>query len=222
MIAVHGVVKRFGYKYALRGVDLNIEKGERFALLGPNGAGKTTLLKIIATLLKPDRGKVFINGIDAFKNREKIKKLIGLVSHNTLLYDELTVKENLSFYADLYDVEERRINDILKFFDLYKRRNDQVSTLSRGMKQRLSIARALLHDPEIILLDEPTSGLDFKSKEKFYEMLKKIDATIVLTTHSFSEAKELCEKIAVINDGRILGVFRADEITKEDILSLYG
>ncbi len=222
MIDVQGVVKRFGYKYALKDVYLKVDEGERFALLGPNGAGKTTLLKIVATVLKPDRGRVFINGIDAFKNKQYIKKLIGVVSHNTFLYEELTVEENLNFYAKLYNVKGDRIKNILKFFDLYRRRHDQVSTLSRGLKQRLSIARALIHKPKVVLLDEPTSGLDFKSKEKFYEMVKKIDATIILTTHSLNEARELCERVAVINNGRILGVFSSDEITKKEILQLYG
>ncbi len=222
MIAVHDVVKRFGYKYALRGINLKVDKNERFAILGPNGAGKTTLLKIIATLLKPDKGEVFIDGINAFENRQKVKSLIGIVSHNTFLYEELTVRENLSFYAKLYDVEESRVDEILKFFDLYRRRHDQVLTLSRGLKQRLSIARALIHNPKIVLLDEPTSGLDFKSREKFYDLLDNINATIVLTTHSFNEAKRLCKKIAVINDGRIIGIFKSDEISKEEILSLYG
>lgn len=203
MIRVEGLMKRFNRLTALDGVSLNVQKGESFALLGPNGAGKTTLVRILSTLLRPTAGKVTIDGIDILEDPVEAKKRIGVVSHNPFLYDELTAAENLEFYAELYDCQPD-IPELLKDVNLEDRSKDLVGTYSRGMKQRLSIARALLHDPPILILDEPTSGLDMTSRKDFYKLvqqLKKSGKTFLLTTHYMEEAKELCSRGVLLNKG---------------------
>jgi heme ABC exporter ATP-binding subunit CcmA len=206
MIRVEDLTKRFNNLIALDRVTLHIKKGESFALLGPNGAGKTTLVRVISTLLKPTAGRVYLNSIDIAEEPEDAKRQIGVVSHNPFLYDELTAVENLEFFANLYDT----LIDpgaLLEQVALAKRGRDQVGTFSRGMKQRLSIARAILHNPPILILDEPTSGLDLTSRKSFYSLvktLKKDGKTILLTTHYLEEARELCSKGVVLDRGNIV------------------
>jgi len=219
MIEILKLQRKFGDFVAIEGLNLSIDKGESLAILGPNGAGKTTLIKMISTLLKPTSGTVRINGHDIIEESEKVKTQIGVVSHNSFLYEELTARENLEFYSRLYRISDnKKIDYLLNAVKLSFRADDLVGTFSRGMLQRLSIARSLLHDPLVLLLDEPTTGLDVKSKHTFFKMIKeqkKAGKTIVLTTHHLEEAEELCQKVAIMDRGRIIRSGAIEEITRD-------
>ncbi len=204
MITLENVVKVYSRFKALDGVSLSIGDGERVAILGPNGAGKTTLVKIISGQIRATSGKVEVMGKNPSQFSRELRRKIGFVSHNPMLYDELTAYENLKFYAKLYDVEESRIGEVLKKVKLYERRHSRVKTFSRGMKQRLSIARALLHRPRILILDEPTSGLDIEGRMELLEYLKNFESTIILTTHNIAEAERLCERAVILMNGKIV------------------
>lgn len=220
-IETRGLTKRFGWNTAVKDVTLSISEGESFALLGPNGAGKTTLIRILSTLVKPTSGKASIMGYDVSANPEEVKRLIGVVSHNPCLYDKLTPRENLAFYAGLYDVD-LNIDGMLETMGLLSVADDYVETLSRGMKQRLAIARAILHDPPVLLLDEPSVGLDIESRRSFHDMIRKLNSkgtTILLTTHFLEEAGLLCRRGAIMNKGCLVsevsfqdGIAEAEEI----------
>jgi len=215
IIEITDMTKKFGRHVALDRVSLSIEEGESFAILGPNGAGKTTLVRTLSTLLKPSAGTVKIAGFDAFEEPERIKKEIGVVSHNPFLYDDLKARENMAFYADLYGVGHDRVDVLLKKVGLQERAESLVGEFSRGMKQRLSIARALLHEPKILILDEPGAGLDIQSKRMFYDTIKELNrngTTVVLTTHYLEEVEELCQKAAVLDRGALRASGTLDEI----------
>ncbi|MFQ5975893.1 MAG: heme ABC exporter ATP-binding protein CcmA [Candidatus Hydrothermarchaeales archaeon] len=222
MVATIEVLKlqrKFGDFVAIDDVTLSIDKGETLAILGPNGAGKTTLIKILSTLLRPTSGTIRINGHDITEEAEEVKKQIGVVSHNSFLYEELTARENLEFYSRLFGISDnKKIDALLDAVKLHFRADDLVGTFSRGMFQRLSIARSLLHEPEVLLLDEPTTGLDVKSKHTFLEMIKEQNMkgrTIVLTTHHLEEAEELCQKAAIIDRGRVIKTGTIEEIKRK-------
>lgn len=208
MIRVRGLRKAFGPKTVLRGVDLDVAEGEFLTLVGPNGAGKTTLVRILATLSRPTSGEMWIRGIPIQAQPIAARRQIGLVSHRTLLYDDLTAVENLQFYGRMYDVPnlDARIADVLRQVDLYFRRYDPVGTYSRGMQQRLSIARAILHDPAVMLMDEPYTGLDQHATVMLRNVLQSLAAggrTVVMTTHDLPLGLEVADRIAILNDGRI-------------------
>ncbi len=173
MIELRKLTKAFGSKAALRGVDLRVEPGESLVIFGPNGAGKTTLIRILSSLSRPTGGKVLIGGLDLATHADGIRRYLGVVSHAPLLYDSLTAEENLRFFAQLYDMKApaRRISEMLEQVGLTARRHDLVRTFSRGMVQRLAIARALLHDPQVLLLDEPDTGLDPQAAEMLHGLL---------------------------------------------------
>ncbi len=218
IIEIKDLSKKFGRHVALDGISLSVSPGESFAILGPNGAGKTTLVRVLSTLLKPTSGTVKIAGHDVAEETEKIKRQIGVVSHNPFLYDDLTAFENLAFYADLYGVGQENTDALIKKVGLYERRDNLVGEFSRGMKQRLSIARSLLHEPQILILNEPGSGLDIQSKRMFYGTIKGLNekgATVLLTTHYLEEVEELCQKAAVLDRGTVRASGTLDEITGE-------
>jgi heme exporter protein A len=176
MIDVRNLTKSFGSKYALRGVNLRVMPGESLVLFGPNGAGKSTLVRILSSLSRPSSGTVHIGGLELAKHADGIRRYLGVVSHAPLLYDSLTAEENLRFFAGLYGMKgsEPRIRALLERVGLYSRRSDLVRTFSRGMVQRLAIARALLHDPEVLLLDEPDTGLDPQAAEMLHGLLSEL------------------------------------------------
>ncbi len=198
---------RFGTNQVLNHVSFEISEGEIFGLLGPSGAGKTTLIKLLTGQLKPDEGCAMLLGRDTRELRAAEHKQIGIMMDNFGLYDRLSVYDNLSFYADIYHVSRSRIADILKSIGLYEARNTAAARLSRGMKSRLSLARALMNDAKILFLDEPTSGLDPVTTREIHSVLgeqRKRGTTVFLTTHNMYEAEALCDHVALLSQGRIL------------------
>lgn len=208
VIEIQGLTKAFGHHLALRGLDLKIRQGEKVAIFGPNGAGKTTLIKVLATIMNISSGKVLITGLNSRDNAEKIRRQIGVITHQTFLYGNLTASENLEFYGRMYDVPQRkeRINEVVNMVGMTPRLHDRVNTLSRGMQQRIAIARALLHRPTILLLDEPETGLDQQATSILWEILSaegEGKRTIVLTTHSLERGLALCDRLLILNQGKI-------------------
>jgi ABC-2 type transport system ATP-binding protein len=218
-IQVEGIFKtyRSGWlrkkkKLALKGIDLQINKGEIFGILGPNGAGKTTLLSILATLLLPDRGKIQILGIDGVHNGHRIRERVNISSGNANFLWSLTVKENLHFYGMIYGLagkeREKKVEKLIELFNLKEHRDIPFDELSTGMKQRLSLAKSLINDPEVLFLDEPTVGLDpdvsIRIREEILSIQKERGMTILLTTHNMKEADYLCDRIVFLREGEII------------------
>jgi len=220
-IAARGIRVAFGATIVLRGIDLTVPWGARLALLGSNGAGKSSLLRILATLARPTAGAVRIAKQDALAAPLAVRRLIGVVAHQTYLYDELTARENLRFYGALYDLPalDARIADLLDRVGLTAQRNARAEGLSRGQQQRLTIARALLHDPPILLLDEPDTGLDLAAFGLLEALLRAEERTVLLTTHNLRQAARLCDRYAILNGGRIVAsapLAHGDDATLED------
>jgi heme exporter protein A len=208
MIEIRGLIKAFGSRAVLKGVDLDVAQGEFLTLVGPNGAGKTTLMNVVSTLGKPTGGRVRVAGYDVADGAPEARRQIGLVSHKTLLYDDLSAVENLRFYARMYDVPDAgaRMETMLRQVGLWGRQHDPVRTYSRGMQQRLAIARALLHDPPVLLLDEPDTGLDQHAAVMLGDLLRQAGAlrrTVLMTTHNLERGLELGDRVAILAGGRI-------------------
>lgn len=201
----------------MRNINLTIDKGEFLTIFGPNGAGKTTLIKILSTLVSPTSGKVVIDGIDIKENPIEVRKRIGVISHETYLYHELTAAENLRFFGKMYDAKniETRIDELIKQVGLTYRKNDRVRTFSRGMKQRLSIARALIHNPPILFLDEPYTGLDQHASAMFDKILSETNAhdkTRVLISHDIEKGIAMCDRAIILANGHIVHEMSENEI----------
>ncbi|MFA6306848.1 MAG: ATP-binding cassette domain-containing protein [Patescibacteria group bacterium] len=213
IIEVKNLTKKFGELTAVDNISFSVEKGEIFGFLGPNGAGKSTTISMLAALLKSDSGQALINGFDVNKQRNQVRKSIGLVFQDSSLDDKLTAEENLYFHADLYGVDKKifseRLPEVLKLVDLWDRRDHIVKTFSGGMKRRLEIARGLIHYPAVMFLDEPTIGLDPQTRFNIWEYVLKLkkekDMTIFMTTHYLNEA-EYCDRIAIIDQGKIVAL----------------
>lgn len=209
MIEVKGLVKSFGPTMALRGVNLTVPEGQFVTLVGPNGAGKTTMLRILATLSRPTRGTVKIAGQELPQGAAKVRRHIGLVSHQTLLYGDLSAEENLRFYGRMYDAPEldARINQVLEQVGLAHRRRDPVRTFSRGMQQRLAIARAVLHRPSLMLLDEPYTGLDQDAAARLEAVMSTVGTegrTVVMTTHDLERGLAVADWVVILAKGRVV------------------
>jgi heme exporter protein A len=218
MIRVRGLVKRFGGHFALRGVDLDVGEGECLALVGPNGAGKTTLLRILATLSRPTQGSVAIDGLDLADESTAFRRQVGFLSHQPLLYGDLSGEQNLRFYGRMYDLPDvaKRVDSMLARVGLWRSRHSLVRTYSRGMKQRLAIARAFLHDPPVLLLDEPYTGLDRQAARMLDQVLGEVgigSRTVLLTTHDLERGLSLSQRLAVLASGQI--VFEMDEANRD-------
>ena len=226
MIKVSGLRKSYGSVDALCGIDLHIKVGEFLTLFGPNGAGKTTFLKILSTIIKPTHGKVEIDGLDITDADDDVRKKIGVISHKTFLYGDLTALENLIFYARMYDVAdpETRSRELIKDVGLHGRENHYVSTFSRGMEQRLSIARALIHSPNIIYLDEPYSGLDQHASLMLTNLMQKLhtkDRTIIMTTHNITHGLEVSDRVVIQKKGKIVYEGETKNHTVESFEKIY-
>lgn len=219
MIQVDNISKHFNQIEALKNVSLKINDNELFGLIGADGAGKTTLMRIIVSVLLPNRGNVFINDIDVIKDYKKIRKMVGYMPGRFSLYADLTVEENLKFYASVFGTTIQQnyylIEDIYKQIEPFKKR--RAGKLSGGMKQKLALSCALIHKPKVLVLDEPTTGVDAVSRKEFWEMLSKLkqhDITIIVSTPYMDEAN-LCDRVALIQEGKILAVDAPQKITKQ-------
>jgi ABC-2 type transport system ATP-binding protein len=211
MIAVEALHKRFGSQVGLDEVDFSVPKGEIFGFVGPNGAGKTTTIRILATLAMPDAGDATIGGIPVTEDPDGVRELIGYMPDFFGVYDRLTSEEYLEFYASCHGVPRPRrrkvAHELLELVDLGDRAGDQVDTLSRGMKQRLCLARSLVHDPQVLLLDEPASGLDPRARIEMRELireLRRMGKTILVSSHILPELEELCTWVGFIDRGRMV------------------
>ena len=218
MIQCQKLCKSFDEHEVLKGIDLNIPRGSIFGLLGPSGAGKTTLIKILTGQIKYDGGNVSVFGKEAGKLTGEDKKKFGIMMDNFGVYERFSCGENLSVFADIYGVPHNRIKSILKEVGLESAYKKSASDLSKGMRARLQLARAFIHNPEIIFLDEPTSGLDPQTMRGIHKIIlekKQAGCTIFLTTHNMEEAAKLCDKVALLNEGKIIEEGKPDEICRK-------
>lgn len=210
MIEFKSITKSYGNILALDDISFNIKKGEIFGLLGPNGAGKSTTVNILNTLLKPDSGEIFIDGVNLYSDPDSCKMVMGIVPQEIALYENLSAMQNLVFWGGLYRVPgselRTKATEILELIGLTGRKDDSIRTFSGGMKRRINIACSLLHNPKILVLDEPTSGVDPQSRNHIYDLIEDLNRkgiTIIYTTHYMYEAERLCDTIAIIDHGSI-------------------
>lgn len=227
MIETRALAKMFGPKPVLRGVDLDIAPGEFVALMGPNGAGKTTLLRILATLSRPTLGHVRVAGHPLPEGASRVRQRLGVVSHHTLLYGDLSAEENLQFYARMYGLHQpaARRDEVLRQVGLYARRRDLVRTFSRGMQQRLAIARAVLPNPEVMLFDEPYTGLDPEASATLDGVLREVAAkgrTVLMTTHDLARGLALADRVLILARGVISFSAKRGEVDPAEFIRNYG
>ena len=226
MIHVKKLVKRFGLKSVLKGMDFSVEDGEFVALIGPNGAGKSTFLRILASLTRPSMGAVSVAGFSLPKEAAEVRMRLGVVSHLPLLYVDLTAEENLKFYGRMYNLAnlDERINKVLEMVGLTNRRDDLVRTYSRGMQQRLAIGRAVLHDPSVMLFDEPYTGLDQDASAMLDDVLRTVAArgrTVVMTSHDLARTEDLATRFDVLSRGKIAASATHKDFGSGNLLSFY-
>jgi len=221
IVRTEGLVKRYDRTVAVAGIDLAIDQGEIFGLVGPNGAGKTTTLRMLATLLRPDAGTAEIDGWSVTRNPDEVRRVLGFMPDAFGVYDDMKVWEYLDFFARCYGLpaagRRRMIGDLLELVDLGDRRDAYVQDLSRGMQQRLCLAHALVHDPQVLLLDEPASGLDPRARVELRELLRELRSmgkTIVISSHILPELEELCTSVAIVDRGQVLAQGRVAEIER--------
>lgn len=219
LISTQDLVKRYGENIAVNHVSFEVRAGEVFGFLGPNGAGKTTTIKIMVGLLQPSSGKVMVAGYDVQAQPLQAKATSGYVPDNPNLYAKLTGRELLHFVGDLYDLKrdqvERRVDELLRTFDLAAAANDTIDSYSHGMQQKISLAAALMHDPKVLVLDEPTVGLDPKSARLIKDILRQMadrGAAVFLSTHILEIAERMCDRIGIINKGELIAVGTMDEL----------
>ncbi|HEY1391192.1 MAG TPA: heme ABC exporter ATP-binding protein CcmA [Ktedonobacterales bacterium] len=225
-VAVTRVRKAYGLRPVLRGVSFEVAAGQCVAVLGPNGAGKTTLLRILATLTRPAQGSVIMAGYDALHEAHTVRRLVGYVGHAPLLYDELTARENLLFFARMYSLPEAesRVDALLARVGMRGRANDRVGTFSRGQAQRVALARGILHDPQVLLLDEPDTGLDEDAITLLHELIaerKAAGQTTLLTTHTLERGLLWSDKVVVLINGRVAHIGASAEVTLPELRALY-
>jgi len=222
MLKIENLCKSYGSFQAVNNLSLHIPSGEIFGFVGPNGAGKTTTMKIVCGLLTANSGKVFMNGIDLSNNMRMLKSKIGYMPDFFGVYDDLKVIEYLEFYASIYDIKGKEsvkiCNDLLELVDLTDKKNIYVDSLSRGMKQRLCLARSLVHNPDLLVLDEPASGMDPRARVEMKEILRTLRGmgkTILISSHILTELSELCTSIGIIDKGKLLMSGTVDEIVQK-------
>ncbi len=220
-IETSGLSKRFNSFTAVDHLSFRVEEGEVFGLLGPNGAGKTTTIRMLACLLAPTEGSAAVGGVDIKVNPLRVREMVGVLTENPSLYERLTAFENMDFFAEAYGLNDpaqriSRIKELLGFFELWDRRDERVARFSKGMKQKLAIARAIVHNPPIVYLDEPTSGLDPESakgiRDLIYSLSRQGKHTILLCTHRLEDAEKLCQRVMIINRGKTIAQGTIEEL----------
>lgn len=226
MIKVRNLIKRYGPKTVLKDLNFDVKQGEFVALLGPNGAGKTTLLRVLSSLSRPARGEVQIAGFQLPGQASQVRDRLGVLSHQPLLYGDLTAEENLWFFGRMYDIDhlQDRSSQVLELVGLSKRRKDLVRTFSRGMQQRLAIGRAVLHQPQVMLFDEPHTGLDQDACAMLDAIMREIASqgrTVVMTSHDLSRAADLATRFDVISRGKIVASGTKSELGVGNLLQFY-
>ena len=222
MIRVESLIKTFPGVRAVDGVTFKTEDGQVFGLLGPNGAGKTTTIRLILSILKPDSGRIFVGDVDVLKDGAKARSMIGAVLEDNGLYDRLTAFENVAIFGEMYGLDrttlKERIDRLFELLELKDIRNKKAGSFSKGMKQKVAVARALVADPPVLILDEPTSGLDVLTKRTILDLMKeekKRGKNILYSTHIMSEAEEICDVIAIIHHGCIRAIGTLQELRKQ-------
>jgi heme ABC exporter ATP-binding subunit CcmA len=226
-VVVTRVRKAYGLRPGLRDVSFEVAVGQRVAVLGPNGAGKTTLLRILATLTRPAQGSVSVAGHDALHEAHAVRRLVGYVGHAPLLYDELTARENLLFFARMYGLPEAesRVDALLARVGMRSRANDRVGTFSRGQAQRVALARGILHSPQVLLLDEPDTGLDEDAISLLHELMSERHEnglTTLLTTHTLERGLLWSDMVVVLTNGRVAHTGASAEVTLPELRALYA
>lgn len=221
IIEIKQLTKRFKKRIAVNNVNFNIENGEIFGLVGPNGAGKTTTMRMLVTLLKPDQGEIFVGGYSILKHANDVRRQIGFMPDSFGVYGDMTVNEYLDFFGACYKIHPHRraqlISDLLDLVDLGHRRDDMVDTLSTGLKQRLGLARVLIHDPGILVLDEPASGLDPRARVEVRELLlevARLGKTILFSSHILADVGELCSRVGIIEDGKMAALGTLQQLSQ--------
>ena len=219
MIRTNLLTKFYGNLQALVDLDLNIQQGDIFGFIGPNGAGKTTTMRILATLLEPTRGKAFVNGMDVTKHGSKVRRSVGYMPDFMGVYDDLKVFEYLEFFAAAFSIHRSKrkavVEGVLELTDLKSKKAVTVDSLSRGMQQRLGVARVLIHDPKVLILDEPASGLDPRARIEIRELLrelKRMGKTIMISSHILSELEEICDRVGILEHGKLVFSGTLEEI----------
>jgi ABC-2 type transport system ATP-binding protein len=223
-ILVDGLERKFGSVTAVDHLSFEVDEGEVLGLLGPNGAGKTTTVRILACLISPTGGSASICGHGVTLEPSKVRQAIGVLTENPCLYERLTACENMEFFAEAYGISLReqgkeRIRELLEFFNLWGRREDKVANFSKGMKQKLAIARALIHEPPVLLLDEPTAGLDPESAKEVRDMITELSSrekrAVLLSTHRLEDAEKLCNHVMIVNRGRCIAEGTPDSLRRK-------
>ncbi len=227
-IEIDGISKNYGYVHALRDITLEVLHGEVIGILGPNGSGKTTLLKVLATLISPNSGNVREYGLDPKKKGKEVRRMIGYLAYEPLLYREFTGEENIRFYSKFYQPSlrenlQKRLDETLNLLKITRWRHEPVKNLSSGLRKRFDFARAIIHEPRIILLDEPFSGLDIESANILQGFIRdaRKNRTVVVSTHKIDWAKRLCDKVVILVSGKVCQVISGPEITDENVKKVF-
>jgi ABC-2 type transport system ATP-binding protein len=223
ILEVENLQRTFGDQVAVDGITFSVQPGEVFGLLGPNGAGKTTTVRLLNGILPPSGGSARVFGLDPVTQGEQIRRNSGVLTETPAMYERLSARENLEFFGTLQEIPEpdlaARVDEMFHFFELASRAGDKVETYSKGMKQRLALARALLHKPPLLFLDEPTSGLDPEAAQQVNDLIASLSQasgqTVVLATHNLVEAQRLCNRVAIMNRGKILAIGSLDELARK-------
>ena len=222
IVEIKGLNKQYGKRKAVDDVSMTIESGEIFGLVGPNGAGKTTTMRMLVTLLKPDKGEIQVGGYSIRKSPREVRRQIGFMPDDFGVYGDLTVHEYLDFFGACYAIPNAQrpglISDLLDLVDIGHRRDDMVDTLSRGLKQRLGLARVLIHDPSVLVLDEPASGLDPRARVEIRELLlevARLGKTIIFSSHILADVAELCTRVGIMEGGKLVALGALDQLSQQ-------